>query len=147
MPRSFRSLALLGLALFALPAGATLYTGSPKLKLRVDRPQGDYVDGVATVDEVVVYPCGGGSTTYVVDATVDPVVGFIVPIDPGDLCSAEVVWGSSITIDGPAYTVATNPGTTTLVLDEDIPEVLLSPCAVTEGTMSGGCPRLYAWVD
>jgi hypothetical protein len=133
--------------LFAALAAATTYTGNPTLKFRVDRPQGDYVSGDATLDKLVVHHCGGGSTSYDLDTTFDPVVGLAVDIDAGDHCSAVLHWTGDVEVDGPSYTVAYSGSTTTLTFGTPIPEVMMSPCTVVSGAMSGGCPRLYAWVD
>jgi len=147
-PHSPRLFALLLVALgVSAVAEATIYTGSPKLHFRVDRPQHDYVDGDVTLDKVVVNHCGGGSTTYDLDESVEPVGGHTVDIDAGDHCTAVFHWSSNLSIDGPSYTVGHNGSTTTIVFDDTIDEVYLSPCSVTSGTMTGGCPRLYAWVN
>jgi len=137
---------LVGLG-FAVDASAVIYLGNPELGFRVDRPQGDYIDGSVTLDKVVVHHCGGGSTTYPVDETVDPVAGHQLDIDAGNHCSVTFHWDSVIEVDGPGYTVEHSASTTSLLLDDDIDPKLLSSCTVTSGTMSGGCPWLLVYID
>jgi hypothetical protein len=143
-----RHVLLLSLGLLlAANAHAIVYMGNPEVGFRVDRPQGDYVDGSVTLDKLVVHHCGGGSTTYEVDATVDPVAGHHVAIDAGKHCGLTFYWASVIEVNGPSYVVEHDAATTSVTLSEDIAPVLLSPCDVTSGSMSGGCPWLLVYVD
>lgn len=135
--------------LVALPciASAAVFLGNPKVGIRVDRPAGDYVDGDVTLDDLVVHHCGGGSTTYAIDTTFDPVAGAQFAIAAGNHCGLTFHWGSDIVIDGPAYTVEHSASSTSVTIGTEIDPKLLSPCTVTSGSMSGGCPWLLVYVD
>jgi hypothetical protein len=142
---------LAGLALHAAPAGATLYTGNPDLGFRVDRPQGDYTDGEVVLDKVRVHHCGGGSTDYDIDETVDPVEGYSLTISGGDHCGVTWFWDSDLDIDGSGsygtFTVRFSEASTGVTLDTEIDPVALTPYEVVSGTMSGGGPWLLTWIE
>lgn len=128
-------------------AHAFVYVGNPNLGFRVDRPADDYLSGSVVLTKVRVHKCGGGYTDYPVGATVDPVAGGTVPIGAGDLCFATFFWGSTMEIDGPAYSLEVDDSTTTVTLGAEIAPVALTPYEVTSGTMTGGGPWLLVDVD
>jgi hypothetical protein len=132
---------------WAADANAVIYLGNPVLGFRVDRPQHDYVEGSVTLEKVVVHHCAGGSTTYTVDATVDPVAGHTLSIDAGNHCGVTFHWDSTIEVEGPSYVVEHTASTTSVLLDSSIAPKLLAPCSVTSGSMSGSCPWLLVYVD
>jgi hypothetical protein len=150
MPASRRFVSLFvaaAAALVSTTAHAFIYVGNPNLGFRVDRPAGDYVSGSVVLTKVRVHKCGGGYVDYPVGATVDPVAGGSVPIGAGNLCFATFYWGSTMEVDGPAYTLEVEDSTTTVTLGEEISPVALTPYTVVSGTMSGGGPWLLVDVN
>lgn len=142
---------LLSLSLLALDAHAFVFLGNPDVGFRVDRPQGDYVDGSVILEKLRIHHCGGGYTDYTVDKVVDPVEGYDVTISGGDHCYATWFWDSDMEIDGDGvagpYTVEYTGSTATVTLSNDIDWVALSPWSVVSGTMVGGGPKLLTWVE
>lgn len=138
--------------LVAPPAAeALIYFGNPQLGFRVDRAQGDYVDGSVYLDKARVHHCGGDYTDYDVSQTVDPVAGHKLTIAGGDHCYVTWYWGGTMTIEGGsgsgAYTLEVYDATTTVTLAEDIDPVALEDWAVVSGTMSDGGPWVLTYVQ
>ena len=128
-------------------ADAMIYLGNPALGFRVDRPAGDYVDGGVVLDKVRVPPCGGGSTDVEIDQTIDPVAVTWVDIPAGDHCAVTWYWATDLDVNGPSYTVRYEGATTSVLLDEEIPPVALTPYSVVSGSMSGGGPWLMSVIE
>lgn len=142
---------LLLTALTQSPAHAVWYIGNPVLDFRVDRPAGDYLEGTVVLDKVRVFHCGGGSTDYEVDETIDPVVVQHVSIDAGNHCALRFFWSSDLDIDGDGslgpFTVRYAEDTTDVTLATDIEPVALTPYSVVSGSMSGGAPWLLTNIE
>jgi hypothetical protein len=132
----FAALALVALAL-PVPAHAVIYIGNPTLGFRVDRPANDYVDGSVYLIGVRVHYCGGGYDDYAVGQTIDPVAGYTVTVSGGNLCGATWAWGSTMSIEGPAYDLEAYDDTTFFAIDGDIDPVALEDWDVVSGTYSG----------
>lgn len=135
------------LAAAPIGAGAVVYIGNPNLHFYVDRPAGDYINGAVTLHKVRVHHCGGGSTDYVENASIDPVAGYDVAIGAGNHCGLTFYWSSAMDIDGSGFTVRYAETSTAVTLDSVIEPVALAPCSVLSGSMSGVCPRLYVTID
>lgn len=138
--------------LFVSPsARAVVFTGNPNVGFRVDRPQGDYLEGSVGLDKLRVVHCGGGSTDYAVGQTIDPVAGFSVAIDAGDHCGLVFFWDTDLDIDGDgsqgAFTVRATEDTTSVTIAEPISPVAFSPWSVVSGSMSGGGPWLLVAIE
>ena len=115
-------------------ASAGIYTGTPDLGFHADRDANDFLAGTAKVDFVRVYNCGGGHTDYAMGTTEDPVLGFSVQINGGDLCSAEVFWNSSVYITGKGFTLKASPSSTVVDLDP-LKAGEITPFSVVAGEM------------
>ena len=89
------------LALLLAPqAHALIYTGNPDFGVEVTRLAGDYVEGTVHLDKVRIVECDATWKDYTIDADPDPVAGFTLTVDGGDLCAAVFYWGSDLVIDG-----------------------------------------------
>lgn len=144
-------LPLLSLLALTGPADAVVYQGNPVLRFRVDRTQGDYLEGSSALDKVRVHHCGGGATDVAVGEDLDPVAGFEVAIPAGDHCGLVLFWDGPMDVDGDgslgAFTVRVTAGSTTLTLADPIAPVALAPWSVVSGSMSGGGPWLLASLE
>lgn len=109
---------LLGALFLSTTASAGIYTGNPDLTFKVDRPQHDLKSAIVEVESVRVYACDGKPTDYVVDQTVDLVVGLTLTINGGDLCSAEMVFASEMYTYGNKFVVASAEASITVDLDQ-----------------------------
>jgi hypothetical protein len=136
------------LVFVALPfaAHATVYTGNPNIDFHVDRPmQHDLVSGDVTLDHVRVSYCGGGHTDYAVNDVVDPVAGYSLTINGGDLCSVTFAWSTSMYLDGSNFTVGYDATSTTVQVGANM-SASLSPYRVVSGNPSGGAPVLFVTI-
>ncbi|MCA9493553.1 MAG: hypothetical protein KC621_26660 [Myxococcales bacterium] len=135
------------LALLLAPqAHALIYTGNPDFGVEVTRLAGDYVEGTVHLDKVRIVECDATWKDYTIDADPDPVAGFTLTVDGGDLCAAVFYWGSDLVIDGDgslgAFTVTYDKATTTVTFGDPIVPKALSPYTVTSGSMEGWGPWL-----
>jgi len=148
---SKKSAVLFALVLLPIESPAFVYVGNPILGFRIDRPQGDHIDGSVTLTSVRVIDCAGGHTDYEVNKTIDPVAGYEVQITGGDLCGVTYNWGSSIDINGTGslddYTVQSTASSTTVALGHLIMPAHLTQWSVTVGSMSGGGPQVFTYIE
>lgn len=130
-----RALVFLGLAVGS-SASAGIYTGTPSFDFQITRASADFVEGSVVVEGVRIHKCGGGHDDYAIDDTFDPVKGFSVTVNGGDLCSAEVFWDSDIEIEGSGFDLEATPATTSVALDagENIDNTV-TPWKVVAGSM------------
>lgn len=148
-----RFLCVLGLSVLLAPsAQAVTWEKDVRLWGRVDRPQGDFLDGDVTLDKVRAYHCTGGTyVDFVVDEVVDPVAGFYATVSAtGDYCSITWVFSSDFVIDGVggAFTVESSDAEVPMTASASMGWVALSPFVVTSGTMPGAAgPHLTAWTE
>lgn len=145
--RSFVLVSVIAATLVAPSAHAVIYAGTPNLGFTVARPQFDYVSGSVYLTKVRVHKCAGGYTDYAVGQTIDPVDGYSLGIASGNYCSLTFYWGSTMEIDGPAYSLEYDEATTTVPLATEIAPVALTPYDVVSGSMTGGGPKLLTLID
>ena len=127
------------LSLVTLSSPAAVFYGNPKASFKVDRPEGDYIDGSVYVYALRVTNCSGTETSYAVKQWVDPVAGYTLTINGGDLCEATWEWDSDFEINGPGYSLGASPTNTTFDLEHIIP-VRLQPYEVDSGSYTGHPP-------
>jgi hypothetical protein len=125
---------LLAALAFSTTASAGIYTGNPNVNFQATRADMDFIAGTADVQFVRIHNCDGSHDDYDVVATVDPVLGFDVTVSGGDLCAAEVFWGSNVYITGKSFTLKAAPGSTVVDL-APLNDADLTPFAVVAGSM------------
>ena len=71
--------------------------------------------------------------------TIDPVAGYTVPVAGGNFCGVTWAWGSTMSIEGPAYDLEAYDDTTFFAIDSagNIDPVGLEDWDVVSGTYSG----------
>ncbi|MEL6342473.1 MAG: hypothetical protein AAFV53_05030 [Myxococcota bacterium] len=150
---NYRSI-LLASVLFALPvspAYAVVHAGNPHLEFWVDPPEGSLTTGDVTLDRVRVHLCGGGYTDYPVGAAIDPVAGYGLTIQGGDLCKVTFFWDSDMTLEGSnaigAYSLRYTEAFTEVVLSGPDYGADLDPFIVENGVVHAGNPHLPVEVD
>ncbi|MCB9673446.1 MAG: hypothetical protein H6736_24700 [Alphaproteobacteria bacterium] len=146
MSKGLLALGTLGMLTLGTPAHAAIYSGNPATTFRIDRPQGDLTDGDVNVYKLRIHYCGGGYTDYSVKQWVDPVDGFSVTINGGNLCSATVFWDSDIVLHGNGFEIVAEPTLTSVSLDP-IKDADVLPWHVTEGNPGAGTPQLLVELD
>lgn len=119
---------------------------------RMDRPQGDLVDGDVVLDYVRAHHCSGGTyVDFTVGTSVDPVAGFGVPVTTtGDYCSVSFVFSTDIEIDGDGtagtFTIESTDTEVTFEVSGNMGWEAVSGWTVTGGTMQGAAfPQMTAW--
>lgn len=132
---------------FASSASAMTYSGNPDLDFKIDRTQSDFVDGDVYLTKVKIHNCNGSSTVYSVGKWIDPVAGYPVHIQGGDLCGASWYWGSDMDIDGVGFTLEITDNSTYASLDP-IKGVPMLNWSVVSGDMPGSNgPRIYPYMN
>lgn len=126
---------------------AVVYGGNPHAGVRVDRPANDYVHATVWLDRVDVHHCDGSTQPVVVDEEIDAVSTTWVAVPTGDLCALTFVWSSSMTIEGDTFMLSYEGQQTTVVLDDPIAPVALTPYTVLSGSHSGSPPWLLVDVQ
>ncbi len=114
-------------------ASAGIYTGTPIINFQASRMDMDFIAGTAEIEFVRIHSCNGGYDDYAVGTTEDPVEGFSITVDGGDLCDAEVFWDSSVYITGKSFTLKAAPSSTLVTLDSAGAD--LTPFALVAGSM------------
>lgn len=132
----------------ASPAEAVIYGGNPDLDVEIQRLSSDLTSGSGYLVKVRVYECDTlDFVDYPVGQTVDPVAGFSVEIQGGDLCGATLFWADDVLLAGADFVMAYGDHTTNVLFGEPIAPVALTPIEVVYGDPGGVAPRLYASVD
>lgn len=143
--RPFLAFAIIALSVVPDVATAITYSGNPSLQFHVERPAGDLISGNVKLNKVRVYRCNNaGWTDYSVNGWIDPVAGYSVTVDGGDLCGAQWYWGSSMTLTGVGFTATMDDPNTAVQFGNPTAPTSLAPVTVTSGTMTGAAPALYA---
>jgi hypothetical protein len=125
-----------------LSAHAYIYVGNPTLTFHVSRPEHDLETGSVVLHQLKIHKCNGQTITSTPNVTIDPVDGWSASIAGGDLCSATLVWGSVMEIEGDTFVVEYDAASTTVQLGAQIAPVTLAPVDVVSGSFSGNVPRL-----
>lgn len=132
----------------ALPATAHawIYSGNPgDLEFRVDRPEGDVIDGSVLVDKLRIHRCNGTYVDYDIEAWVDPVKGHTVHGSiTGDLCQATWYLSSTMVVAGQGWVVQTNTPTLVVDLDPFDHRFDLPGAYVKSGSFSGNPLEVYS---
>jgi hypothetical protein len=128
---------------------AYVYWGNPKLKVDLVRAEADLDSGAADLYGVRVHQCGGGYDDYVVEDDVDPVAGFELTIDGGDLCGVELRWDSDVTATSTgAFVLRYEQVVTAITFDATgSGEADFDPFTVDQGTHTGSTPTFVAWLE
>ncbi|MCA9490407.1 MAG: hypothetical protein KC621_10800 [Myxococcales bacterium] len=128
------------------PAHAILIGGNPNVGVSIDNVLGQYDDGSVYITKVRAMECGGGYTDYTINKWVDPVAGYTLTIDGGDLCNIRYYFGSPMTLHGTnangAFTVTYDEPYGTIDIDPEIATPALTPYTVPQGATSIA-PRAY----
>lgn len=142
---ALRPLLLLGLAV-ATPAWAYVWFGNPSnVIVRIDRAAGDITSATGTLAAIRMHACGGGSTDFAVNQTLDLTTPYTRTVSPGAWCGVSAVWASEVEISNGSWTVVHDEALTSLEIEAN-PEqgsTAMTPFDVTAGTFSGFAPRLY----
>lgn len=138
--RAALALTLLVGALASPAARAVTYSGDPVMTLTVDRPEQDLVEGEVVLDTVRVHTCGGGWASWRPEETIDPVAGWSMDFPTGNLCEVELVWGTTMVLDGQGYVIEYAEVTTTVDLVGATQTEDLTPFDLVSGVIHGGNP-------
>jgi uncharacterized membrane protein len=136
-------------AAMMLPRGshAFVYVGNPALTFHVARPENDLESGSVVLHQLKMHKCNGQVVTSTYDVTIDPIDGWSTTISAGDYCSATLVWGSVMEVEGDTFVVEYEAASTTVQLGAQIAPVLLTPVDIVSGSFSGNVPRLLLEID
>lgn len=107
-----RPIAFVAALLASSTAFGGIFAGSPDPSFRIVRPTDDLLGGTVEIAAVHIHHCDGQVATYPVDETIDPVKGFQLSIDGGDLCHAEIEWSSPTYLLGPKFTLKADTSST-----------------------------------
>lgn len=139
------------LLLLVPSASAIIYGGNPELTLQVTRPTGDLDDGGVLLHKVRLVACGGGWTDFVIDETIDPVVGYTLDVSAGDWCTARFYWDNDLILNGTnsngSYRMRYEQDVTVVTLGSPIVPVALTPYVTVFGIIYGGNPELHVVID
>lgn len=128
------------------PAHAFLFGGTPDVEVQVDNIMGQYSSGSVFLTKVRAMECSGGFTDYAINKWIDPVAGYAITIEGGDLCNIRYYFGSAMTLHGAnansTFTVVYDDPYGTIDIDPEIATPALTPYTVTQGS-TALAPRAY----
>lgn len=141
------TVALFTLAALAFTPGtaqAVVYTGTPDPEFRVDRTEGDLVDGVVLLNKLRITRCDGTWVDYTINKWVDPVEGFTKSNTiGGDLCLATWYLQSTMVVTGEDWVVQTDAPTLVVDLDPFDDQFPLPATYVKSGDFGGSALQVY----
>lgn len=137
-------------ALLALapPAHAAVYSGNPDLDFRVDRAEGDLVDGNVLLNKLRITRCDGTWVDYPINKWVDPVAGFTKrDVIGGNLCLATWYLTSTMVVAHDDFVVQTDTPTLVVDLDPFDDQFALPGVYVKSGDFWGGALQVHSTIQ
>lgn len=129
-------------------AAALVWTGTPVIGFRIDRPGvSDLISGEVVLDELTVHYCDSTTVDYPIGAVIDPVAGYERTISGGDLCGATWHFSTIMEVDGSGFQLEIGDASVYTPIIPSMPWVTLSDVDVVGGSMSGDDPALITWLD
>lgn len=142
---------LLGATLLALApsaAQATIYTGNPDLEFRVDRAEGDLIDGSVLLNKLRITRCDGTWVDYTINKWIDPVAGFTKrDVIGGNLCLATWTLTSTMVVAHDDFVLQTDAATLVVDLDPFDDQFALPGVYVKSGEFWGGALQVHNTIE